>query len=131
MIHNLLFDQVNREKKLKKDTKEGGFFSSLFSSSKRQDKKPATQIEGMVIFFWIKAVSEVAFGIQSKHLRWSFFQKYFTAVNFFAPCISESYIKLKLKFLFSHFFVVPQKVLWSLHKTFWGTTKKCENKNLI
>ena len=29
------------------------------------------------------------------------------------PCISESYIeiKIKLKFLFSHFFVVPQKVL--------------------
>ena len=100
MIHNLLFDQVNREKKLKKDTKEGGFFSSLFSSSKRQDKKPATQIEGMVKFFWIKAVSEVAFGIQSKHLRWSFFQKYFTAVNFVAPCISESYIKLKLTKIF-------------------------------
>ena len=30
------------------------------------------------------------------------------------PCISESYIeiKIKLKFLFSHFFLVPQKVLW-------------------
>ena len=31
-----------------------------------------------------------------------------------------------VKFLFSHFFVVPQKVF----KTFWGTTIKCENENL-
>ena len=23
-----------------------------------------------------------------------------------------------------------KKSLWGLHKTFWGTTKKCENKNL-
>ena len=40
--------------------------------------------------------------------------------------------KINLKFLFSHVFVVPQKVLWSLNKTFWGTTEvwKCENKNL-
>ena len=36
------------------------------------------------------------------------------------------------KFLFAHFFVVPQKVLWRPlrpYKTFWGTTKKCKNKN--
>ena len=42
--------------------------------------------------------------------------------------------KIDLKFLFSHVFVVPQKVLWrslGLHKTFWGTSKKCENKNLL
>ena len=30
--------------------------------------------------------------------------------------------------------MVPQKVLWTpynaLYKAFWGTTKKCENKNL-
>ena len=32
------------------------------------------------------------------------------------PGISESCIKIKIKFLFSHFF--------------WGTTKKCENKIL-
>ena len=40
--------------------------------------------------------------------------------------------KINLKFLFSHVLVVPQKVLWSLNKTFWGTTEvwKCENKNL-
>ena len=37
------------------------------------------------------------------------------------PFISESCTEIKIvKFLFSH-----------LHKTFWGTTKKCENKNLI
>ena len=39
----------------------------------------------------------------------------------------------KAKYLFSDFFVVPQKIyegLKGLHKTFWGTTKKCENKNL-
>ena len=41
-------------------------------------------------------------------------------------CILESYIKIKIKFLFSHFFVVLKKVLWR-SKTFWGTTKKCEN----
>ena len=28
------------------------------------------------------------------------------------PCISESSIEITIKFLFSHFFVVPQKVLW-------------------
>ena len=28
------------------------------------------------------------------------------------PCIPESYIKVKIRFLFSHYFVVPQKVLW-------------------
>ena len=46
--------------------------------------------------------------------------------------ISESCIETKnwVKFLFSHFFVVPQKVLKKVPKTFWGTTKKCENKNL-
>ena len=27
------------------------------------------------------------------------------------PCISESCIEIKIKFLFSHFFEVPQKVL--------------------
>ena len=38
------------------------------------------------------------------------------------------------KFLCSQFFVVPQKVCDGLcdglHKTFGGTAKKCENKNL-
>ena len=46
-----------------------------------------------------------------------------------APCITESYIQVKIKFLFSHFFVVPQKVLsrplrpsWNLlrhHREVW------------
>ena len=32
----------------------------------------------------------------------------------------------QLKFLFSHLFVVSQKIFWrSFCKTFWGTTKKC------
>ena len=50
-----------------------------------------------------------------------------------APCISESCIKIKINSIF-HF----QTSLWclkrfyegfkGLHKTFWGNTKKCENK---
>ena len=48
--------------------------------------------------------------------------------------ISESCIKIKVKFLFSRFFVVAQKDLWrllqGLHKTLWGIAKMCENKNL-
>ena len=41
--------------------------------------------------------------------------------------------KNEAKFLFSHFFLVLKKFyegLKSLHKTLWGTTKKCKNKNL-
>ena len=51
-------------------------------------------------------------------------------------CISESCIEIKIK-LNLYFYTS----LWclkrfcegfkGLHKTFWGTTKKCENKNLI
>ena len=50
-------------------------------------------------------------------------------------CISESIIKIKVNLNFYF-----HTSLWSLkrfyeglkglHKTFWGTTKKCENKNL-
>ena len=36
-----------------------------------------------------------------------------SVLTFSASCISESCIKIKIK---------------GLHKTFWGTTKKCENK---
>ena len=53
-----------------------------------------------------------------------------TSVTFPALFISESYIKIKI--LFSHFFVVAQGFIKAL-KAFikpWGTTKKCENKNL-
>ena len=41
--------------------------------------------------------------------------------------------KNELKFLFSHFFVVTERLyegLGGLHETLWGTTKKCENKIL-
>ena len=51
------------------------------------------------------------------------------------PCISESCIQIKIK-LNSHF----HTSLWclkrfyedlkDLHEIFWGTTKKCENKNV-
>ena len=39
-----------------------------------------------------------------------------------APCISESCINIKmnLKFLFLHFFVVPQTVLWRLLRPSWN-----------
>ena len=51
------------------------------------------------------------------------------------PLISESCIKIKIKlnfyfhtslWCFKRFY----ESLKGLHKTFWGTTKKCENKNL-
>ena len=47
-------------------------------------------------------------------------------------CISESYIeiKIKLNFLFSHFFVVPQKVVW--RKPFEAPKRSVKkNNNLI
>ena len=36
----------------------------------------------------------------------------------FPSCISESFIKIKIKFLFSYFFVVPQKALKAFIKPF-------------
>ena len=53
--------------------------------------------------------------------------------NLFNPsCLDKS--ENHLKFLFSHFFCDALKSLRKgdegLHKTFWGTTEKCENKNL-
>ena len=52
-----------------------------------------------------------------------------------SSCISESCIKIKIKLNFYY-----HTSLWclkrfyegllGLHKTFWGTSKKCENKNL-
>ena len=41
------------------------------------------------------------------------------------PCISESCIEIKIKLNFYF-----HTSLWYLHKTFWGTTNKCEKKNL-
>ena len=50
-----------------------------------------------------------------------------------APCISESYVKINLSFYFHTSLWCLKRFyegLKGLHKTFWGTTKKCENKNL-
>ena len=52
-----------------------------------------------------------------------------------APRISESWIKIKINLNFDfHFSLWCLKRFYEghqgLHKTFWGTTKKCENKNL-
>ena len=52
-----------------------------------------------------------------------------------APCISESCIKIKINLNFNfHTSLWYLKGIYEglkgLHKTFWGTTKKCENKNL-
>ena len=52
-----------------------------------------------------------------------------------APYISESCIKIKinLNFYFHISLGCLKKFYEGLkgrHKTFWGTTKKCENKNL-
>ena len=44
-----------------------------------------------------------------------------------APCISESCIKIKINLNF--YFHTSLWCLKGLHKTFWGITKKCENKN--
>ena len=48
------------------------------------------------------------------------------------PCISESCIEIKIKLNF-HFHTSLKRFyegLKGLHEIFWGTTKKCENKNL-
>ena len=51
------------------------------------------------------------------------------------PCITESWIEIKteLNFYFHTSFWCLKRFyegLKGLHKTFWGITKKCENKNL-
>ena len=51
------------------------------------------------------------------------------------PCISESCIEIKIKLnLYFHTSLWCLKRFYEglkgLHETFWGTTKKCENKNL-
>ena len=70
-------------------------------------------------------------------INFSYFEKFHHFSSFWTlnvPCISESCIEIKIKRDF--YFHTP---LWrlkkfyeglkSFHKTFWGTTKKCENKN--
>ena len=48
------------------------------------------------------------------------------------PCISESCIEIKIKLnvYFHTSLWCLERIYEGLHKTFWGTTKKCENKNL-
>ena len=48
-----------------------------------------------------------------------------------APCISASCIKTKINwsFYFHTSLWYLKRFYEGLHKTFWGTTKKCENKN--
>ena len=51
-----------------------------------------------------------------------------------APCISESYIKIKTNLNFcSHTSLWRRKRIYEglrgLHRTFQGTTEECENKN--
>ena len=47
--------------------------------------------------------------------------------SFSESCIE---IKIKLNFYFHTSLWCLKKFYEGLHKTFWGTTKKCENKNL-
>ena len=49
------------------------------------------------------------------------------------PCISESCIKMKISsnFYFQTFLWCLWRFYEGLYKTIWGTTKNCENKNLI
>ena len=52
-----------------------------------------------------------------------------------APCISESYIKIKIQVKSFFFYTLLScrkrfhEAYKGLHKTFWGTAKKCENNN--
>ena len=71
----------------------------------------------------------------SRRLLLYSFRKMFFILTLSAPCISESCTKTKINL---HFYFHTS--LWylkrfyeglkGLHKTFWGTTKRCENKNL-
>ena len=47
----------------------------------------------------------------------------------FGPCVSKNYIKIKVNLSF--YFHFSLRYLQGLHKTFWGTTMKYENKNLF
>ena len=50
------------------------------------------------------------------------------SLPFDVPCISESCVKIKIKLNF--YFHTSFWCLKGFHKTFGGTTKKCENKNI-
>ena len=84
-----------------------------------QSLRPATLLKwdsGTGVFLWILRNFRSMFPFRDR------LQILLLTLN--DPCISESCIeKKKVKFLFSHFFVVPQKVL-RYHK------EVCENKHL-
>ena len=42
------------------------------------------------------------------------------------PCISEGFIEIKIKFSFSHFFVVPEKVLRRPLRSLWNLLRHCK-----
>ena len=46
------------------------------------------------------------------------------------PCISESCIEIIINLSFYFHTSLWYLGVYGLHKTFWGTTKKCESKNL-
>ena len=53
-------------------------------------------------------IHNISLGIAMWHER---FLNYNPMLTLNMPCISESCIEMKIKFLFSHFFVVAQKAL--------------------
>ena len=85
-----------------------------------QSVRPATLLKwdsGTGVFLWIlRNFRSIMFPFRDRHR--------ILLLTLNDPCISENCIeKKKVKFLFSHFFVVPQKVL-RYHK------EVCENKHL-
>ena len=74
-------------------------------------------------------------GIKSKYVKISAILLWVTSLTLKDPFISESCIEIKIKLNFYF-----HTSLWclkrfyeglkGLHKTFWGTKKKCENENL-
>ena len=66
--------------------------------------------------------------IYHKLISWTQYQSVF--IGDWSYCISESYIKIKvnLNFYFLTSLWYLKRFYEGLHKTFWGTAKKCENK---
>ena len=66
-------------------------------------------------------------------INWLLIIAFFLALH--TPCIFENCIKTKINlnfYLHTHLWCLKRFYdgFKGLHKTFWGTTKKCENKNL-
>ena len=68
-----------------------------------------------------------AVNLRLQYRFWAHFFR-FIKLTLPTPWISESCIKMKINLNF--YFHTSSWCLKGLHKTFWGTTKKCENKNL-